>query len=66
VITNPTRTTTTLTLTFNTPGNYPVTVISAGTSAVCNVVVTATEAPDPGPLIEAPAPGLPNTGELPV
>jgi len=42
---------------FNTPGIYPVTVVSAGVGATCNITVTALSNP-------VPTPGLPNTGEL--
>ena len=60
VITNPTSSSTNFTATFNTPGNYVVNVVSGGSIAICNLAVTAVEAPDPGPI----TPGLPNTGEL--
>lgn len=56
VITNPNGVN--FTATFNAAGTYPVTVISDGESAACNVAVTGTTAP---PVF----PGLPNTGELP-
>lgn len=63
---DPTSSATTRQLTFTVPGNYAVTVSSGGATATCVVAVSAVEAPDPGPSIEAPAPGLPNTGELPL
>lgn len=52
---------TTFKTSFSIPGNYLLTVTSAGTSSTCKVAVTAIEAPDPGGPV---APGLPNTGEL--
>src|SRR6185369_826832 len=64
IITNPNITT--FAVNFAAAGTYPVTVTSAGASATCNVVVVS------GPLVENPepgvpaAPGLPNTGELPL
>jgi hypothetical protein len=66
VLNNPTTNTSSLTLTYTVPGNYMVTVMSNGSSATCFVAITAIEFPAPGSAIEAPAPGLPNTGELPL
>jgi hypothetical protein len=66
VLNNPTTNSSSITLTYTVPGNYVVTVMSDGFRANCLVAITAIESPDPGSLIEAPAPGLPNTGELPL
>lgn len=63
VLANPTTPTANLTLAYNVPGDYTVTVMSNGTSATCFVAITATEFPDPG---QPSAPGLPSTGELSV
>ena len=61
IVPNSVVATTTFKLAFNVPGNYMLSVTSAGTVSTCRVSVTAVEAADPGGPI---APGLPNTGEL--
>src|SRR5688572_14056974 len=63
---DPTTSSAVLGLSYNVPGDYIVNVMSNGASATCFVTITAIEFPAPGSAIEAPAPGLPNTGELPV
>lgn len=63
---NPTTSSASLGLSYNVPGDYFVTVMSNGASATCFVAITAIEFPAPGSSIEAPAPGLPGTGELSV
>jgi len=59
VITNPTGSN--FSVAFNAPGNYPVTVTSAGLTSTCNILVTPASSGTPTPT---PAPGMPSTGEL--